>query len=160
MTRRPGSSEWIAAVVHHVSYYVTFMVRWTVIDGKWAREPPCLNGHKIGHSPFCSFGSRLFWGVTYRKIVPSFCSLKYFYLSLWGLCGPPYLGMVQQPPEQSYPFLSVCAISLCIQTVVWLPVLQIVLNALTDFSACNCTSGLHKHCRRICTDSWPWEKSP
>ena len=54
------------------------MVRWTVIDGKWAREPPCLNGHKIGHSPFCSFGSRLFWGVTYHKIVPSFWSLKYF----------------------------------------------------------------------------------
>ena len=68
------------AVVHHVSYYVTFMVRWTVIDGKWAREPLCLNGHKIGHSPFCSFGSRLFWGVTCCKIVPSFSSFIFYFL--------------------------------------------------------------------------------
>ena len=32
--------------------------------------------------------------------------------------GSPYLGKAQQPQEQRYPFLSVCAVFPCVQTMV------------------------------------------
>ena len=32
-----------------------------------------------------------------------------------------YLGKAQQPQEQRYPFLSVCVVFSCVQTMVWLP---------------------------------------
>ena len=46
-------------------------------------------------------------------------------LSLAGKFGSPYLGEAQQPQEQRYPFLSVCAVFSCLQTMVWLPVFEI-----------------------------------
>ena len=71
----------------------------------------------------------------------------------------PYLGKAQQPQEQRYPFLSVCAVFLCVQTMVWLPMFGI-FNTHTDVPACNCTQGLYGHRKRVCTESWLWEKNP
>ena len=51
-----------------------------------------------------------------------------------GKFGSPYLGMEQQPQEQRYPFLSVCVVFWCVQTVVWLPVFGI-FNVRTDSDA-------------------------
>ena len=34
----------------------------------------------------------------------------------------------QQPHEQRYPFLPVCAVFLCVQTVVWLPGFEILFH--------------------------------
>ena len=65
----------------------------------------------------------------------------------------------QQPQEQRYPFLSVCAVFPCVRTVVWLPVFGI-FNVHTDVDACDCTRGLYGHRERVCTESWPWEKNP
>ena len=45
--------------------------------------------------------------------------------------------LAQQPQEQCYPFLSVCAVFPCVQTVIWLPVFGI-FNMSTDVDACNC----------------------
>ena len=39
--------------------------------------------------------------------------------------GSPDLGTAQQPQEQRYPFLSVCAVFSCVQTMVCLPVFGI-----------------------------------
>ena len=58
--------------------------------------------------------------------------------------GLPYLGKAQKPQEQRYPFLSVCVVFSCVQTMVWLPVFGI-FNMLTDVDACDCTRG--------CTDT-------
>ena len=30
----------------------------------------------------------------------------------------------------------------------------------TDVDACDCTRGLHWHRKRVCTESWLWEKNP
>ena len=46
----------------------------------------------------------------------------------------------QQPQEQSCPFLSVCVVYSCVQTVVWPPVSGI-FNMHTDIEACDCTPG-------------------
>ena len=75
--------------------------------------------------------------------------------------GSPYLGNAQQLQEQRYPFLLVCVVFLCVQTMVyvWLPVLGI-FNAHTDANACDFTHRLHGHCKiRVCTGSWLWEKN-
>ena len=52
-----------------------------------------------------------------------------FLLVLLVPCGKfelPYLGKAQQPQEQRYSFLSVSAVFLCVQTMVWLPVFGIL----------------------------------
>ena len=52
-----------------------------------------------------------------------------FLLVLLVPCGKfelPYLGKAQQPQEQHYPFLSVSAVFLCVQTMVRLPVFGIL----------------------------------
>ena len=48
-----------------------------------------------------------------------------------------YLGKAEQPQEQHYPFLSLCAVGFIVQTMVWLPVFGI-FNVHTD-DACDCT---------------------
>ena len=73
--------------------------------------------------------------------------------------GSPYLGKAQQLQEQHYPFLLVCVVFLCVQTMLWLPVLGI-FNVHTDANACDFTHTLHGHCKiRVCTGSWLWEKN-
>ena len=64
---------------------------------------------------------------------------------------------LQQPQEQCYPFWAVCAVFLCVQTMVCLRLLGI-FNMCTSVDASNCTWGLYKHWKRICTISWLWEK--
>ena len=51
-----------------------------------------------------------------------------------GKFGSLYPGKSQQPQEQCYLFLSVCAIFSCVQTMVWLPVFWI-FNVRTDVDA-------------------------
>ena len=46
--------------------------------------------------------------------------------------------------EQRYPFLSVCVVSSCVQTMVWLPAFGL-FNVHTDVDACDCTRGLYGH---------------
>ena len=46
-------------------------------------------------------------------------------LSLAGKSGLLYLGKAQRPQKQHYPFLSVCAVFSCVQTMVRLPVFGI-----------------------------------
>ena len=64
----------------------------------------------------------------------------------------PYLGKTQQPLEQRHLFLSMCAVFLCVQTMLWLPVLGI-FNVRTDVDACDCTRVLYGPVR-VCTKSW------
>ena len=64
----------------------------------------------------------------------------------------------QQPQEQCYQLLSVCAVFLCDQTIVWLPVLGF-FNLCTDVDACNCIGGLYRHWKIICTRRL-FEKNP
>ena len=88
-----------------------------------------------------AFFSSVFWGyffVPYRK---------------------PYLGKAQQLQEQRYPFLSVCVVFSRVRTLVWLPVSGI-FHVHTDADACNCTLGLFWHHKRVCSESWLWEKNP
>ena len=68
-----------------------------------------------------------------------------------GKFGSPYLGMEQQPQEQRYPFLSVCVVFWCVQTVVWLPVFG-TFNVRTEVVANDCTRGLYGHRKRVCTE--------
>ena len=63
-----------------------------------------------------------------------------------------------QEQEQHYSFLSVCAVFLCVQTTVWLPVFG-TFNVCTEISACECTRGLYRCCKRVCTKRWLREKS-
>ena len=67
---------------------------------------------------------------------------------------------LQQPQEQCYPFLTVRVVFLTVQTKVWLPVLG-TFNVRTDVvvNACDCTQGLCRHHKRVCAESWLWEKN-
>ena len=69
----------------------------------------------------------------------------------------PYQSKTQQPQEQRYPFLSVCAVFVCVQTMVWLPMFGIS-NVRTDVDACDSTQGLYRCHKRVCTGSWLWKK--
>ena len=64
----------------------------------------------------------------------------------------PYLGKTQQLQEQHYPFLSVCAVFLCVQTMLWLPVSGI-FNVHTDINECDGTQGVNRHHLRVCNES-------
>ena len=68
----------------------------------------------------------------------------FYFIVPCGKFGSPYLGKGQQPQEQRYPFLSVCAVFSCVQTTVWLPVSGI-FSVRPDIDACHCTGG--------CTDT-------
>ena len=71
----------------------------------------------------------------------------------------PYLHMAQQLQGQCYPYLSVCAVFSCVQTMVGLPVLEI-FNVRTDVDACSCTQGLYNHHKIVCIGSSFWEQNP
>ena len=71
------------------------------------------------------------------------CSVLYFFVPC-GNVGSPSLGKSQQPEEQRYPFLSVCATFSCVRTMAWLPVFGI-FNVRADVDACDCTRGLYRH---------------
>ena len=62
-------------------------------------------------------------------------------LSLAGNSGPLTWVRLQQPQEQCCQFLSVCAVFLFVQTMVWLPVFGI-FNVCTNVESCDCTRGL------------------
>ena len=51
-----------------------------------------------------------------------FVYILYCFIVLCGKFGLPYLDKAQQPHEQYYPFLSVCAVLSCAETMVRLPV--------------------------------------
>ena len=80
-------------------------------------------------------------------------------MSLAGTFWSLYLGTAQQPQEQCCPFLTVCALFSCVQTMVWLPVFRI-FNLRTESPAGNPTWGLHGHRRRVGTECRLWEKNP
>ena len=66
---------------------------------------------------------------------------------------------LQHRQKLHYPFLKVCAILPCVQTKVWLPVIGL-FNVHTGVHACDCTRGLYRHRKRVCSESWLWEKKP
>ena len=56
----------------------------------------------------------------------------------------PYLGKVQKPQEQRYPFLPMCAVFSSFQTMVYgCRCLGCYFNVHTAVDACDCTRGLH-----------------
>ena len=57
---------------------------------------------------------------------------------------------LQQAQDQHYPSVPECAISSCVQTGLWLPAFGI-FNMHADVDVCNCTWGLYKNCKRVCT---------
>ena len=65
----------------------------------------------------------------------------------------------QPPQEQRYPFLPLCAVFPCVQTMVWLPVYGI-FNVPTDVDTCNCTRGLYGYRKRVCIESCLSVKTP
>ena len=74
---------------------------------------------------------------------PSFFLFFFFFFFFFVSCGKfgsPYLGEAQQPQEQRDPFLSVCAVFSCVQTMVRLPGLGI-FNVCTEVDECDCTQG-------------------
>ena len=48
---------------------------------------------------------------------------------------------------------------LCVQTMGQLPVFG-TFNMHANVEACNCTQGLDEHLKRVCSESWHWEKNP
>ena len=94
------------------------------------------------------------WSDSYSCCCCCFSLLLLFFLLTWVV----FLGKAQQPQEQRYPFLRVCAVFLCVKTMVRLPVFWI-FNMCTDVDACNCTWGMYWHHKRVCTESWLWDKN-
>ena len=75
----------------------------------------------------------------------------YFIVPCWKL-GSPYPSKAQQPQEQRYPSLSVCAVFPCVQTRIWLPVFGI-FNVCSDADECDFTRGLYGE-SALRADSW------
>ena len=71
--------------------------------------------------------------------------------------GLPYLGMATEAVRVALPIPnSVCNASVC-QTMVWLPPVGIFTMS-TDADACDCAWRMRKRCKRVCTESWVWER--
>ena len=116
---------WAARILTNYIYYFHCPLREIRV---------ALRGYKQEKNPEC---------VLVAKSLSFFFLLKKFSLSLAGNSGK-----VQQPQEQRYPFLSVCAVFSCIQTTVWLPVFG-NLNVRTYTDACDCTRGMYGHCKSL-----------
>ena len=56
-------------------------------------------------------------------------------------------------------YQSVQSVHVTKQWLLWLPVFGI-FNVCTDVNACDCTWRLYGHRKRVCTESWLWEKNP
>ena len=93
---------------------------------------------------FCSVLSHLLHFLYF------FSFLIFLYvIVLCGKFGSPYPGKAQPPQEQRYPFLSVCAVFSCVQTMVGCG----IFNVRTDVvDACDCTRGLYGHRKRVCAE--------
>ena len=52
----------------------------------------------------------------------------------------------------AFPFLPVCSVFVCVQTVGQLPVFGI-FNMHANVEACNCTQRLDEHLKRVCFES-------
>ena len=80
--------------------------------------------------------------------------ISIYFIVRGGNFGSPHLGTAQQLREQRYPFLSVCAVFSCVQTMVWLPVFGI-FNVRADVDAYDRTRGLcgHREKKKVCTES-------
>ena len=70
--------------------------------------------------------------ISYERFVPC------------GKFGSPYLGKAQQPQEQRYPFLPVCAVFSRVQTMVY-GCQCLAFNVRTDVDAYDCTQGMYEH---------------
>ena len=70
----------------------------------------------------------------------------------------PYPSKAQEPQEQRYWLLSVCAVIFSVQTMLWLPAFGIC-NVRAHADVCDCTRGLYGHRKRVCTGSRRWEKN-
>ena len=57
-----------------------------------------------------------------------------------------------KPQKQCYPFLLMCAVFLCVQTMVWLPAF-VIFNVCMDVDAGDSTQGLYGHRKRVSTES-------
>ena len=58
------------------------------------------------------------------------------------------LTRVRHTHSQRYPFLSVCVVVSCVQTMVWLPVFGIC-NVRIYVGACDFSRGLYRHCKSL-----------
>ena len=56
-----------------------------------------------------------------------------------------------------YPILQGCAVCLCVQTVVWLPVFGILDSCAQALMRSTAHWGLYEHRKRVCTESWHGE---
>ena len=90
--------------------------------------------------------------ITVSNKYPLFKNLKYFIVPCRKFRSP-FSGKAQQSQERCYPFLSMCAVFLCVQTMVWgffmFTQMLMHMNARGD-----CTDTV-----RVCTESWLGEKS-
>ena len=77
--------------------------------------------------------------VGYRKFLFSF---SVSVIPCWSL-GCLTRVRLQQPQNWRYPFLAVCAVFTCVQTMVWLPVSEIFIMH-TDVGVCHCTTELYE----------------
>ena len=102
------------------------VIKWSCVDGKtWVRVFVIF---------FCLCGES---STAYTRFIYVRTSL-----SLAGTFRSPYPGTTQQPQEQRYPFLSVCAVFSYVRTMVWLPVFGIC-NVHVD--AYDCMRVLYGH---------------
>ena len=74
--------------------------------------------------------------------------------SFWGKFGLPYLVKAQQLQKQCYPLLRVCVVfSLCLNNGTAASVGRF-FGSVRRCYACNCTRGLYRHLKRVCTGGW------
>ena len=59
-----------------------------------------------------------------------------------------------------YPTYGACWVLLCLHNPPNSDIDYRIFNMCTGVSACDCTQGCTDTCKRVCTESWLWEKSP
>ena len=91
-----------------------------------------------------------FYSYQWKSSLYSCLFILSLHLSFGGKSGRFTWVRLQQPQEQRYPFQTVHAVFPWVPAKTWLPVLGI-FNVRTDVKY-----GLRK---RVCTESWVWEKS-
>ena len=79
-------------------------------------------------------------------------------LRLWTFSIRFSIPLLTWQPHSVFGVEPVCGVFLCIQTVIWLPMLGI-FDVRRNANACDYTRELYEHHKRVCTKSWLWRKN-
>ena len=114
------------------------------------RKSPCLSHFLLKNGQNWTMSWLFYYHYTWLwLLVKCIIIKKMFSLIPYRKFGMLYLGKVKAAIRAELPIPTVCTVLLC-STMVW--------PSVFGADVCNYILGPYEHCKRVCTESWLWEK--